>query len=53
MKKRKWIWIGGAILILGIAIGGYLMEKQTLRKLAENDGLLIGSSIRYDALLEV
>ncbi|MFJ6412462.1 endo-1,4-beta-xylanase [Terribacillus saccharophilus] len=52
MKKRKWIWIGGAILIIGIAIGGYLMEKQTLRKLAENDDLLIGSSIRYDALLE-
>ncbi|MFB1097933.1 endo-1,4-beta-xylanase [Terribacillus sp. JSM ZJ617] len=52
MKKRKWIWIGGAILIIGIAIGGYLMERQPLRKLAQDDGLLIGSSIRYDALLE-
>lgn len=52
MKKHKWIWIGGAILIIGIAIGGYLMERQPLRKLAQDDDLLIGSSIRYDALLE-
>lgn len=28
------------------------MERQTLRKLAEDDELLIGSSIRYDALME-
>ncbi|WP_077307350.1 endo-1,4-beta-xylanase [Terribacillus halophilus] len=52
MKKRKWIWMGGVILLIGIALGGYMMERQTLRKLADDEDLRIGSSIQYDALME-